>query len=51
MTKYKNGIYRSIQMKELDIPEDVDINIIKMWKCASGQYTKYENIKSLYDNT
>ena len=51
MTKYKNGIYRSIQMKELDnnVPKDIDINIkkfIKMWKCASGQYTKYENIQS-----
>ena len=53
MSKYKNGIYRSVVLNtdrtedlSLDtpdcLPDDIN-NFIKIWNCSSGQYTAFNN--------
>ena len=47
MVSYKNGIYRSVTLKnEVDIPEELPEKIgkfIKIWSCSSGQYSTYSD--------
>ena len=50
MTKYSNGIYRSVNFnkdieKQSGIPEDVN-NFLKIWNSSSGQYDLYNGKKS-----
>ena len=50
MTKYNNGIYRSVNFnkdveKQSGLPEDVN-NFLKIWNSSSGQYDLYNDRKS-----
>jgi exoribonuclease R len=47
MVSYKNGVYRSVTLKnEIDVPDTLPEKIgkfIKIWNCSAGQYSTYSD--------